>query len=972
MESRTISHYRIIEKLGAGGMGEVYLAEDKKLGRKVALKLLAQEFTANRDRLNRFEQEACAASSLNHPNILTIYEVGEDAGTHFMATEYIYGITLRHRLQNSSLETVEILDIAVQIASALDEAHSAGIVHRDIKPENIMIRRNGFVKLLDFGLAKLTEKTIDRSSLDAEASTRVFVQTDVGVVMGTSHYMSPEQTRANELDARTDLWSLGVVMYEMSAGRAPFAGESSTDVIVAITQKEPQPLARFSNDVPAEFEWIITKALRKDRDERYQTAKELLTDLRKLKQRLEFEAELERSTSPEKSRNTTTISDQRTLVTEISPSVPTNQAVSSAEYIVSEIKRRKKSAAVVAGLFVLAVMAGVLFYFNRANALTDKDTILIADFANSTGEAVFDGTLKQALAVQLGQTPFLNIFPDERVKQTLRFMGRSPDERITKDIGREICERQGIKALLVGSISSLGSNYVITLEALNAQTGETIARDQVEAQNKEGVLSALSDSASRLREKLGESLSSIKKYDVKIDQATTSSLEALKAYANGNEQRAMGNPTGALPFYLRAIELDQNFAMAHARLAVHYGNNSEFDKAQVAAQRAYELRDRVSDHERFYISEKYHNYVTGDLDKAIEVLQAWAKTYPNDFIPHNNLSNNYGHLGLYDQALKEALEAVRLDPRSITARGNVINSFMKLGRWDEARQAIDELRALAPESEAAHFTTYILAFLRNDQAAMQKELELVRGKPMEADMLNLEASIAAHGGRLRHGEELAQQSQELFKRQERIENVAQLMEGVALTQALVGRCKDAQTTAASGLSMSPGRVGLTTGGLVYAVCGNSSRSLAIADEITKKYPTDTASAVVTVPMIRAETNRTRGNAAEALRTLETIRRYDLGNITGFLSNYLRGLAYLDQRSGNEAAAEFQKILDRPGIDPTSVIIPLAHLGIARAAVLSGDQSRARKEYQDFFALWKDADKDLPVLLAARKEYEQLQ
>jgi tetratricopeptide (TPR) repeat protein len=482
----------------------------------------------------------------------------------------------------------------------------------------------------------------------------------------------------------------------------------------------------------------------------------------------------------------------------------------------------------------------------------------------------------------------------------------------------------------------------------------------------------LSESASRLREKLGESLSSIKRYDVKIDQATTSSLEALKAYANGNEQRAMGNPAGALPFYLRAIELDQNFAMAHARLAVHYGNNSEFEKAQAAAQRAYELRDRVSDHERFYISEKYHNYVTGDLDKAIEVLQAWAKTYPNDFIPRNNLSNNYGHLGLYEQSLKEALEAVRLDPRSTTARGNVINSFMKLGRWDEARQAIDELRALAPESDAVHFTTYILGFLRNDQASMQKELELVRGKPTEAEMIFLEASVAAYGGRMKRSEELAQNALELFKRQERIENVAQVMEGLALTQALVGNCKEAQTNATSGLSMSPGRVGLSTAGLVYAICGNAGRSLSLAEEITKKYPTDTASVAVLVPLIRAETDRKRGNATEALRTLETVRRYDLGNITGLISNYLRGLAYLDQRSGIEAAAEFQKIIDRPGIDPTSVILPLAHLGIARAAALNGDHPKARKEYQDFFALWKDADKDVPVLLDARKEYEQLQ
>ncbi|MGH9906115.1 MAG: protein kinase domain-containing protein, partial [Pyrinomonadaceae bacterium] len=565
-----ISHYRILEKLGAGGMGEVYLAEDMNLGRKVALKILGSDYTTSRDRLHRFEQEACAASALNHPNILTIHEVGVDDGKHFIATEYIDGETLRRVIAASTLEPLKILDISVQVASALEEAHAAGIVHRDIKPDNIMIRRNGYVKVLDFGLAKLTEERMDRTPSDGEASTRVLVQTDAGVVMGTSHYMSPEQARGKQVDARTDIWSLGVVMYEMVAGRTPFEGETSTDVIVAITQKEAPPLARFAPEVPAELDWIVTKALRKDRDERYQTIKELLTDLRRLKQKLEFEVELERSASPD-SVTRSTINAGGTIPTLSERAAPTvsetvTHAPSSAEYLVSEIKRHKTGATVIAALFVLAIGAGVFFYFNRAQALTDKDTVLLADFANTTGEAVFDGTLKQALAVQLGQSPFMNIFPEERVRQTLRFMGRSPDDRITRDIGREICERQGIKALLVGSISSLGSHYVITLEALNATTGDTLARDQVEAENKEQVLSSLGKSASRLREKLGESLNSIKKFDVPLEQATTSSLEALKAYATGNEQRNKGNQAETRRHYERAIELDPNFAMAYARL----------------------------------------------------------------------------------------------------------------------------------------------------------------------------------------------------------------------------------------------------------------------------------------------------------------------------------------------------------------------------------------------------------------------
>ncbi len=957
-------------------MGEVYLAEDLKLGRKVALKLLGEEFTTNRDRLNRFEQEASAASSLNHPNILTIYEVGVEDGRHFMATEFIDGLTLRHRLADDSLTTLEILDIAIQIVGALDEAHSAGIVHRDIKPENVMIRRNGFVKLLDFGLAKLTERTLDRSSLDAEASTRVFVQTDAGVVMGTSHYMSPEQARAQTVDARTDIWSLGVLMYEMVAGKVPFLGNTSTDVLIAITQKEPQPLARFASAVPPEFEWIITKALRKDRDERYQTAKELLTDLKRLKQRLEFEAELERSVAPEKIAGMTTISDHAAIPTSATTkttaeaSVP--QQVSSAEYIVSEIKKRKVGASIVAGLFILVVGAGVFFYFNRAQALTDKDTILLADFVNTTGEPVFDGTLKQALAVQLGQTPFLNILPDERVRQTLRFMGRPPDDRITRDVGMEICQRQGIKALLIGSISSLGSHYVITLEALNGQTGDAIARDQVEAENKEQVLSALSQSAWRLREKLGESLSMMNQYAVPIDQATTSSLEALKAYASGNELRTMGRSHDSVPFFKRAIELDPNFAMAYARLAVHHGNFNELDQAQQYAQKAYELRERVSEHERFYISEKYHNYVTGEVEKAIEVLQAWARTYPNDFVPHNNLAINYGFVGMLDDSLRESLEAVRLDPKSNTARTNVVDGFFRMGRYDEAVRAYQELEAITPDADAVHFYAYTIAFVRDDHETMQREIAKSKGKQMEADLLWLQAVAATKSGKAQSAKEFTSRAVEVLRAQGRQETISQVLTDLGSLQATLGYCKDAQASASEGLSAFRGRGSVPTAALTYAYCGDTNRSQALVDELLRLYPRDTIIVSIILPMIKAQIEKSRGNSEEAQRLSESSRRYDLSTVLGYRSNFLRGLIYLEQRKGPEASKEFQQILNTKLRDPYSPFYPLAHLGLARAAAIAGDAATSRTRYQDFFAMWKDADPDSPVLLQAKKEYEELQ
>jgi len=953
-------------------MGVVYLAEDMKLGRKVAIKILSEEYTTNKDRLHRFEQEASAASNLNHPNILTIHEVGTDKGRHYIATEFIDGITLRRKIAGSQLQNSEILDIAIQVASALEEAHAAGIVHRDIKPDNVMVRRNGYVKVLDFGLAKLTE-TVDRSSSDGEASTRVMVQTDAGVVMGTSHYMSPEQARGKLVDARSDIWSLGVVIYEMVAGRTPFEGETSTDIIVAITQKEPPPLARFAPNVPAELDWIVMKALRKDRDERYQTIKELLTDLRRLKQRLEFESELERSAAPvsfSKSR----ISDLAAPTTTPERAVPTAEKtvshVSSAEYIATGIKRHKIASAIIALLVVAATASAIYLYKRNSKPLTERDTILLTDFVNTTGEPVFDGTLRQALAVNLGQTPFLNLFPEERVRETLRFMGRSPDDRITRDIGREICERQGIKAMLTGSIASLGSQYVIILEALNPRSGDSIAREKVEADSKEKVLSALGTAASNLRQKLGESLSSIQKYDVSIEQATTSSLEALKAFAMGNEERSKGRTRESLAFYKRAAELDPNFAMAYARIGVHYGNQQQLELAKEYVQKAYDLRDRVSERERLYITEKYYNYITGEIDKAVETLKTWAKLYPNDFIPHNNLSLNYKILGNYDEALKEGLEAVRLSPNNISAQDNVVASFIGLGRIEEAEQASHEMEKINPDALGAHFNNYFFAFLRRDQAAMDREIQWAKGKPEEAELNATLGATAAYFGKLKQSEDLIKRSVEMFKSQNRQENGAKELLGLASNQLLVGKCQQAKENVKAALSLFRGRNAMAGAGLVSAGCNDASQAQTILNELRAKYPTDVVTSMV-APLIQAEIERSRGNIPEARRLSESVRPYDRGIVIGYTNNYIRGSLYLHQRMGNEAAAEFKKIFENPAIDLFSPVHAMARLCLGRALALTGDTAGARKAYQDFFALWKDADPDLPALVQARKEYEQL-
>src|SRR5215213_4573920 len=970
MDPEKISHYRILEKLGAGGMGEVYLAEDMKLGRKIAIKILSEEFTTNKDRLHRFEQEASAASNLNHPNILTIHEVGTDEGRHYIATEFIDGVTLRRKLAATHLETPEILDIAVQVASALEEAHAAGIVHRDVKPDNIMVRRNGYVKVLDFGLAKLTE-TIDRSPSDGEAATRVLVHTDAGVVMGTSHYMAPEQARGKPVDARSDIWSLGVVIYELVAGRTPFEGETSTDVIVAITQKEPPPLARFAPNVPAELDWIVMKALRKDRDERYQTVKELLTDLRRLKQRLEFQAELERSAAPSSFSGSKVIAPPTTPERVVPTAEKTISQVSSAEYIASGIKRHKLAAAIVAVMVIAAIGSAFYLYKRNSNRLTDRDTVLLTDFVNTTGEPVFDGTLKQALAVNLGQTPFLNLFPEDRVRETLRFMGRSPDDRITRAVGREICERQNIKAMLTGSIASLGSHYVITLEALNPRSGDPIAREQIEAESKEKVLASLGTAAMNLRKKLGESLSSMQKYDVRIEQATTSSLEALKAFAMGNEERARGRGPESLALYKRAVELDPNFAMAYARIGVHFGNYEQLEAAREYVQKAYDLRERVSERERFYILEKYHTFITGETDKTIETLPTWSRLYPNDFIPHNNLSFNYKLVGRHEESLKEALEAVRLSPNNLSARDNLIGSFMGLGRFDEAEQAEREAQKINANSPSAHEHNYFFAFLRRDQATVDREAQWAKGRPEEPKFTAMRTASALFSGKLKEAEALTNRGLEILKTQNRRENASSMLNNFAGELVILEKCEQARDKVKAALNLVRGEKTLANAAMIYAACGDQGQAQSLLEEARAAYPKNTVINSILTPLVNAGIEKSRGNFTQAIQLLEPVRSYELGIILGVSVNYARGNLYLQQRMGNEAAREFKTIIDHPGVDFLSLSHALAHLGLGRALAMSGDTAGARKAYQDFFALWKDADPDLPVLIQARKEYEQL-
>ena len=650
---------------------------------------------------------------------------------------------------------------------------------------------------------------------------------------------------------------------------------------------------------------------------------------------------------------------------------PHPPATSSAEYIVNQVKLHKRGAIMTAGLLVLATVVGIFGYLKYTSAapLTEKDTIVLADFVNTTGDPVFDGTLKQALAVQLEQSPFLNIFSDQRVRDVLRFMNRSSDDRVTKEIAREICERQGLKAFLVGSISNLGSHYVLTLEATNAQTGDPIARQQAEAESKEQVLSTLGNAATKLREKLGESLASIQKYDAPISEATTSSLEALKVFSMGVEQQLKGKYLEAIPFFKRATGMDPNFARAYAAMSSMYYNSRQYDLAAEASRKAYELRDRVGEYERLYITQVYYDNVTGELEKYLETLELWKRTYPREGAPHNNLAVKYNDLGQFDKAAEEAREAIRLNPSSASGHSLLATSFVGLNRFDEAKDIIRQAQSQKLENLRMHQNLYRIAFIQGDAAAMKQEIDWAKGRTEEYAAQSWQADTAAFAGQLQKARDLSASAFELAQQHDLKEVAAQIAAGTALRDAQFGDCSKVKEQTTKALNVSHGQLTLALAANALAVCGEFSQTKSIIDELGKRFPTDTLLNKERIPLIQAHLEMRRGNRTQALQLLETAKLYE--EYLLFPIAYVRGQAFLTENKGADAAAQFQEILDHRGWSALSYFYPLAHVGLARAAVLQGDTAKARKAYQDFFALWKDADPDTPILIEAKKEYEKL-
>jgi serine/threonine protein kinase/tetratricopeptide (TPR) repeat protein len=961
LTGKTVSHYRVLEIVGGGGMGVVYRAEDLKLGRAVALKFLPEELGDDPTALERFEREARAASALDHPNICSIYEFGEHEGQPFIVMQLLEGETLRDRLASAASEVSaerafsvdQLVDVAVQIATGLEAAHERGIIHRDIKPANIFLTNRGLVKILDFGVAQLMEigehpnvapeqqdsaaplSTLD-GAVDALNATRT------GMAIGTTGYMSPEQARGDRLDARTDLFSFGLVLYEMASGQRAFGGETAAVVRDAVLNSTPVPLRDLNSTLPATLVATIDKALEKDRERRYRSAAQMRADLL---------ATLGRRTV-QKSR--------RPLAS-----------------------RRWELTAAAAIFVVMAVCIGLWvgrgWKSSKALPLTDKDTIVLADFDNKTGDAVFDETLKQGLSVLLGQSPFLEIVSERKVNQTLKLMGRQAGDSLTPVVAREVCQRAGSKAMMTGSIAQPGSQYLISLKAVSCTTGNPLAEAREQAADKEGVLKALDKAAASVRSKLGESLGSVEKYATPLEQATTPSLEALKAYGLGRKMRYAKGDQAALPFYKRAVELDPNFAWAYQSLATTYGNLNQGGLAAENARRAYALRDKVSEEERLAIEAYYYQRVTGELEKAAEASELWQKDYPKNVSAYSQLAIIYCDLGNHEKVLEEDRGAVRLAPNFFTVYQNLAAGYINLNRLDEAEAVYKqaEERKLV-SAEGLLQDHYLLAFLEGDTTQMAQLAPSAMGKPGTEDLLlATEADTEAWHGKLKKARTLTQRAIDSAERNDAQETAATYLAAAALREVEAGNRGQARAEAHTALKLGLSRDVLEFTALALARAGDTTEAQKMAAELDKTFPLDTTVQRYWLPTIGAALALRGKDPNHAVELLKVVSAIELGgnNNTGLnvvlIPVYLRGEAYLMLQDGNAAAAEFQKFVDHYGLVVNFPLGALARLGLARAFALQGDAVKARAKYQDFLTLWKDADPDLPILKEAKAEYAKL-
>jgi serine/threonine protein kinase/tetratricopeptide (TPR) repeat protein len=891
--------YRLLAEAGAGGMGHVYRALDTRLEREVALKVLPSDASHDETRVAPFRQEAIAASALNHPNILTVHDLGEADGLSFIASEWIDGITVRERLSRGPVPVAETIDLARQCAAALAAAHRAGIVHRDIKPENIMIRPDGLVKIVDFGLARVawvngTGRPPSRGA------------THNSDIVGTPRYMSPEQARGETLDIRTDIFSLGAVLFEMTHGRAAFLGVTTSEIFDALLNTQP------SISPGCVLGPILERALQQDRSQRYATIDEFGADL---------------------------------------------------NAIALDRRPRQKVfwwGASVAATILFAV-AALVFRSPRPPILSDTDSVLLADFVNETGDPVFDLTLKQGLAVQLEQSPRLGIFAEEDARATLRLMRQSPDQPLTAALAREICQRQGLKAFVGGTIAPLGSHYVISLTAADTQSGRALAHVQAEAAAKEDVLRALSRAASELREQLGESVASLRKFDALLN-VTTSSLDALRAYSLARRERLKGNTADAIPFFRRALELDPTFAAAHYSLAVAFVNTRQPGLAADAAAKAYALREHASERERFAIIQEYYGRVTGEVDKRIETLRLHQTSYPRDSSAYSNLAVAYNTLGRFEESLPHARTAVQITPPASSKFAVLGNTLIRLGRFDEAADVYRQAASKGFDSPSFHQGLFRIAFVEDDQPAMTREVEWAVRKGLESNAAAWQNAAAAARGQFRRSRQFSRGILDSVNDAEADSSAAGLLAQAATRAAALERCGDVRMTTRQALSIERNPLSMTMSALALAWCGHAADAAALGDALIHEHPQDTVVNGIWMPVLRAAIALKRDDARRAVDGLQSVVKYEAA--AEYWPQYLRARALLHLRKFTEAEAELRKILEHRGQDPISPLYPLARFELARAAALRGDAAQSRKLYQEFLADWKDADGDLPAVAEA--------